>query len=379
MKLLFILHSTIMGGATISCLKLVHGLIDNNIVPIIVYPNRNVDKCFLDIVNKYGIKTYSVPIYSSVYMQTRTLKGLFVNLFKCVFLLIVKKYSISKIEKIVMCENPDIIHTNTGVIHEGLKVAKRLKIPHVWHLREYQDKDFNWEAFPCFSAYCQMLRKSYVITITNDIKAHFGLLDFPYSRTIYNGVFKASEANFIYPKEKYFLCASRVSPEKGHLDIIWAFALFLRKHVDYKLLIAGFGNESYIAQCVDLAKKLGCEKNVLFSGYVEDVRPLMDNATALVVASYNEGFGRMSAEACFRGCLLIGRNTGGTKEIMDSVGGFPFLTTDDLLRQMFAVAALEKSEYQRIALFVQKKAVQLYSEEEYVENVLSFYKEILCE
>ena len=26
-----------------------------------------------------------------------------------------------------MCENPDIIHTNTGVIHEGLKVAKRLK------------------------------------------------------------------------------------------------------------------------------------------------------------------------------------------------------------------------------------------------------------
>ena len=43
-----------------------------------------------------------------------------------------------------------------------------------------------------------------MITITNDIKAHFGLLDFPYSRTIYNGVFKASEANFIYPKEKYF-------------------------------------------------------------------------------------------------------------------------------------------------------------------------------
>ena len=39
MKLLFILHSTIMGGATISCLKLVHGLIDNNIVPIIVDPN----------------------------------------------------------------------------------------------------------------------------------------------------------------------------------------------------------------------------------------------------------------------------------------------------------------------------------------------------
>lgn len=379
MKVLFVLHSTIMGGATISCLKLVHGLIDNNIIPIILYPNRNVDKCFLDIVNRSGIKIYSVPIYSSVYTRSRTLKMLFKNLFKCVFLLIAKKYSISKIEKIVMCEKPDIIHTNTGIVHEGVKVAKKLRIPHVWHLREYQNKDFNWVVFPCFSAYYRMLRNSYVIAITYDIKAHFGLLDFPYSRTIYNGVFKASEANFLYPKEKYFLCASRVSPEKGHLDIIRAFALFLRKHVDYKLVIAGFGNESYIAQCVDLAKKLGCEKNVLFSGYVEDVRPLMDNATALVVASYNEGFGRMSAEACFRGCLLIGRNTGGTKEIMDSVGGFPFLTIDDLLRQMLAVVALEKSEYQRIALSVQKKAVQLYSEEEYVEHVLSFYKEILCE
>ena len=34
---------------------------------------------------------------------------------------------------------PNIIHSNVGPIDIGYKAAKKLRIPHVWHIREYQD------------------------------------------------------------------------------------------------------------------------------------------------------------------------------------------------------------------------------------------------
>ena len=44
----------------------------------------------------------------------------------------------------------------------------------------------------------------------------------------------------------------------------------------------------------------------------------MSKALALFVPSSFEGFGFITVEAMFCGCLVIGRNTGGTKEQFDN-------------------------------------------------------------
>ena len=119
---------------------------------------------------------------------------------------------------------PDIIHTNVGVIHEGFHVAKELGIPHVWHLREYQTKDFKYFIYPTFDRFVSYLRETNVITITDDIKKHFGLTSLSTAHTIYNGIFFSNECIIQKSKENYFLMASRISPEKGHADAIKAFS-----------------------------------------------------------------------------------------------------------------------------------------------------------
>lgn len=43
----------------------------------------------------------------------------------------------------------------------------------------------------------------------------------------------------------------------------------------------------------------------------------MSKALALFVPSFFEGFGFITVEAMFCGCLVVGRNTGGTKEQFD--------------------------------------------------------------
>ena len=181
-------------------------------------------------------------------------------------------------------------------------------------------------------------------------------------------------------KENYFLCCSRISPEKGHKEVVKAFAIFYKKHPNYRLVIAGFGDPQYIQELKDDADRYGCLKAVDFIGFQKDVRPFMRKARALIVASRFEGFGRMTAEAAISGCLVIGHNTGGTKEILDITGGFPYMgKAESLAKAMIQAADLDKNAYQKMAEIAQKQAVQFFSNESNIRNVYSFYREILSD
>ena len=85
----------------------------------------------------------------------------------------------------------------------------------------------------------------------------------------------------------------------------------------------------------------------------------------------------MTAEAAFAGCLVIGKNSAGTKEIMDITGGYPFINDDELLESMTEVLRLSAEEYRSKAITAQKKAILYFSEEKYVDNVCNLYDSIL--
>ena len=180
------------------------------------------------------------------------------------------------------------------------------------------------------------------------------------------------------PKEKFFLCCSRISEEKGHMEVVEAFAEFYRRNREYRLVFAGFGSEDYINTLKRTIRKLGCEGAVDFIGYQDDVRSLMIRAKALIVASRFEAFGRMTAEAAFYGCPVIGKNTGGTKEILSIVGGIPYEGgAHELLNCMQRVHEMEDVVYQSIIENAQENAKKHFSIEANVDGVLNFYQDIM--
>ena len=85
----------------------------------------------------------------------------------------------------------------------------------------------------------------------------------------------------------------------------------------------------------------------------------------------------MTAEAAFAGCPVIGKDSAGTKEIMDITGGFPFITDEELLESMTEVLRLSAEEYRLKAIAAQQKAILYFSEEKYVDNVCKLYDSIL--
>lgn len=372
MKVLFLLHTTRMDGSTISLVNLMLGLIKKGVVVYAVGPILH--ERLEEVLRVNSINYHVISIAESVYPSKTFLYPIKVlNLIKR------KHKSYCELKRIVKAIRPDIIHTNCGVLREGFEVAKDLSIPHVWHIREYQDNDFSWQIFPSKRSFINKLHKSYVITITEDIKTYFNLHDYSRAMTIYNGVYKYDLPYVVSEKEKYLLCASRISKEKGFDAVISAFSSFHKIFPNYRLKILGDGDQTYIEHLKKKADRENCLLAIDWLGYKADVIPYMQKAKALIVASYFEGFGRMTAEACFAGCLVVGRNSGGTKEILAETGGYLFDDNMGFLDALCEVVSLSPDEYKEKALFAQQKARQLYSIEGNVEETYKFYQDILSD
>lgn len=423
MKILYIIHSCIMGGATISFKNLVKGIRQKGIEAVVVHPKpEQKDERLISELKNIGCSCVQLNVAVSYNMFGRNILKYILRFAK---LYRNKRTFYRQLYSVVLQEQPDIIHTNTGVVHEGFLVAQKLNIPHVWHLREYQTKDFHMKVIPSLKKFKSMLTKSYTVCITKDIQDYFGLSKNALSKVIYNpamskneifeygtssllncmpqeaSVFEdcnscahertVQEASFCkktrieiaaeisrqFSSFDYFLVANRISPEKGIDAVLDAFAEFCEERDSFLLKIAGFGNERHIHELKQKCLKLGISGNVEFLGFVSDVRPVMQKARALIVGSYNEGFGRMTAEANMLGIPVIGRNSGGTKEILELTGGgILFNTTEEMKEAMVTIAATDDEQKRNGMKRPQEKAVELFSNEQHIKNVLELYTNI---
>jgi len=373
MKVLYIIHATIMGGATISFKGMVDGVIKRGVTPIIVYPRWQNNK-LIEEFEKHGVKCIPSFICISALENRKT----YINILSLGKLLLLKLLSFINLLIIVNKTKPDIVHTNTGVVHEGFRVARIFKIPHVWHIREYQTLDFNLKIFPCFGSFLKKLSKSYPIFITHELKKYFKQYD-DNSTVIYNPIYDSGEVQHkTTEKQKYFIVANRIAKEKGVHDIINGYAHYAKRNGNYSLKIAGFGDDTYISNLKTLCKRLNVEKRVEFLGYISDMRNLIQEAEVLLVGSYFEGFGRMTAEANLLGTYVIGRNTAGTKEVIELThGGSLFNNIKDIPKLLYNYTSKQSDEKNTILSNAQKIALEYFTKQKHCDELIDLYNRIV--
>jgi glycosyltransferase involved in cell wall biosynthesis len=377
MKVLYILNSTMMAGATISFINMITGLKDKGVDIVVLMPNE--DETLRNIFKDIASAIYIVPVCESIiplHTKGSAIKDKLYFVGRLFYLFYKKCVLLFRLLKVIKKVSPDIVHTNTGTIQEGLFASKILGIPHVWHIREYQDKDFDWKIYPTKSLYKFYLRHSTTIFISQLMQDCYGLTKHNYSFVIYNGIYSKNSVFKVSIKKKYFMCASRISREKGFDDTVLAFSRFHQSHPDYRLVILGIGTDEYVNHLKEMAAELGCADSIDWLGFKDDVRPYMSEAKALIVSSLFEGFGRMTAEAAFTGCLVIGRNTGGTKEIMDITGGYRFSNAEELAEKMDEVSRLNELQYNDLARIAQQCALDNFTTESNTVGVYNLYKSL---
>ncbi len=115
---------------------------------------------------------------------------------------------------------------------------------------------------------------------------------------------------------------------KGQDLTIKAFSKLVRTYPRLNLVFTGEGPDK--ANIKSLARELGCQKNVFFTGWIKDPRALMKKALFLVHPSRYEGWPNVLAEALWCGCPVIASNcSGGGPEEMLEDGKFGMLIAPD--------------------------------------------------
>ncbi|MDE6019545.1 MAG: glycosyltransferase family 4 protein [Ruminococcus sp.] len=293
-----------------------------------------------------------------------------------------EKSAIKRLNVIVRDWKPDIIYTNVSVIDVGYKVAKKNHIPHLWHIREYGDLDFNIQPLTGVRRRFKKLSSSYCICITEDLKNYNDLgIN---AKVIYN-IIKRENVPVQCQKEKTIIFVGRVTENKGATEVLKGFIEFSKLNPEYRLEFLGRCNDpTYMESLEDLTKKGNISDKVVFRGQVTDIAERMQRASAIIVASKSEGFGRITAEAMLNHCLVIGRNTAGTKEQLDNGFnlwgkeiGMRYESIDGLVATLNKLAKMDKMEYEEISNRAQATVERLYNPQEHLDNFCSFLDKIL--
>ena len=142
-------------------------------------------------------------------------------------------------------------------------------------------------------------------------------------------------------------------------------------------------------QLQSLISEQRIEKFVRFLGEQKDINDWEQHATAIIVPSISEGFGRVMPEAMYNKTLVIAHNTAGTKEQLDNglrlTGkeiGLRYTTQEQLVQHLLDVTAAVHNgtfvkNYDPMIMRAKYAVQQLYTTEQNAQQVCQFYQDIL--
>lgn len=385
MKILFVISSTtIHGGASKAFMQMLIGLISMGVKPLVILPNKNG---LYQVLQSKDIDCIALNYRMSVYPSYQSLKDILLFIPRLFGRIIVNNIATIQLISIIKQFKPDIVHTNVSVVAIGYYAARLLKIPHVWHIREYGDLDFKLHYYPTSKIQQNRYKSnsSHTICITKDVQKHHQLEDANTSKVIYDGVLSSSEQAYLINKKNYFLFAGRLEPAKGILLLIDAYAQYCMQHQHtLPLYIAGSGTPEYTRLIRHKIQEYKIEDQIKLLGMRNDILVLYKEAKALIVPSLSEGFGFITAEAMFSGCLVIGNDIAGTKEQFDNglelTGkeiALRYTTETQLIQHLIDVTDNPIGQYEPMILIGQEVVKKLYSTEQHVKKIYDFYKNIL--
>ncbi|MBX2840538.1 MAG: glycosyltransferase family 4 protein [Flammeovirgaceae bacterium] len=371
MKVLFLTHYTKLYGANRSLINLIEGLKVIGVEGIVLSPGYGD---LTEELQKKGIQFKVTSFYTELYYMRgfSRIKGLhrhFLN-----------KLAYPKIKEIVEDINPDIIHTNTSGLHIGCHIAYELKIPHIWHIREFGELDYRQKFNLGRRNYLKWLNRSDgIIAISNAIRK-VALADVTHKvEVIYNGtIFKAeipelNKDQVINGEAINFGIIGSLQPEKGQEVAILSFQKIQKEFPASKLKIFGDSAVGYDVYLKDLVEELKIKKSVEFCGYVPDTKSIYNEVDVVLMCSKNEGMGRVTVEAMTYGKPVIGYKGGATPELIeDGTNGFLFLSETELYAMMRKFVD-NPSLINQMGGNGQKIASSKFTIEDYCKRVYEYY------
>lgn len=276
-----------------------------------------------------------------------------------------------------------LVYTNSAVVAVGAMVAQHLNLPHIWHVRELVDPAGSLRPYMGWEAYRQLQRKSDACIAISKAVGERLLSHVPPERvyTIYNGILSKHDFGAFrrptrdHPARLRFLILGGLARAKGQDQAIRAFAVVRRTIPHAVLRIVGGGDRKSLSR---LAHDLGVHQAIEFRGPTAHPWEAFEDVDITLVCSEWEPMGRVTVESMAAGIPVIGRATGGTRELIDSGRtGILYDGSDQNLVMNMTRLAGDASQRRRIADRAWRVARCRFSTETYVLAVESVLTSIL--
>ena len=367
-------HESMINGASFSLLNLIDKLEDKcNFIVITPYDRGK----FVDALATRNVKVYYVPFerwikYKDENFKNEKKKWKRKDNFKNGLLA-------KEMAKILKSEKVDLIHSNTSVVDFGYRLSKILKVPHIWHIREFGEDDFSMYPLCSYRKYYKKIcdKNNYLVCVSKSLMEKFNKKT-KNVQVIYNGV----DSKNINDKKKFpskndkLIClqTGMINKAKGQDITIKAIEeLYNEGYKNIELLLAGSGN------IYDLGIEKKNRKWLKVLGQVNNIEEIRKEVNVEIVSSKKEAFGRVTVEAMMGGIPVVGSNSGGTKELIkDNETGLLYEPGNyEDLKNKIKYLYENKKEIKRLGVNAYNYSKDYFLIDRCASEIYKLYKEIL--
>jgi len=173
-------------------------------------------------------------------------------------------------------------------------------------------------------------------------------------------------------KKLEMVIIGRISPEKGHLDLLEALTKIT---FDFNLQVIGTGNSE--SMVLDFIKENNLEDKVQFIGFKDEIKEYLSKADVLLMPSHREGLPMILIEALCIGTPVIGSSVGGLKYLVSNNGIlFSPQNTIEIVDSL-KLFNKDKSIYLDIALEMTKEFQKRFHPNRWAKDTIKVYKKVL--
>lgn len=283
---------------------------------------------------------------------------------------------------------PSVIHLNhQWLVSHVVQAGMVTRTPVVCHVRNYLDAGF-------VSSQRRWLRRANAIVVESQaVQKRVFELGLPPERVhlIYNGIDMTRFCNSVSGATSKSCGAQigfsgRIVPEKGPEDLIKAMPIVIRRVPAARLYFLGWDQENgaYVEQLKSLAIELGVERHVVFLGFRNDVENVLQNFDVLAIPSRRtmpEGLPLTMLEGLAAGCLVVATPNSGVPEVIhQGETGFlvPFEEPQALAEAISVALTLPDSEKDRIRRAGQALIASQFTIEQQVLRLGQLYRQLLA-
>lgn len=374
-KILFISHEFGVNGSSASLLSLIKGINKDkdNIEMVVLLPwMPSKYKLAKKEFETNGIKCREFPyrINYKYTNQRKTIKECLYDILNYVGVWLIGIY--------IKKNKFDIICSNSSAVDVGARAARLTNTPHVYYIREFMEEDHGLE-YRNKRRMRKLLESSeYIIFISKAIeKKYVSLYKLKNTKQFYNDF----DISKYYIANHPILTAERInliqvgmySDGKGTLNSIELMHKLRDEGIeDFHLEFIGEGSQDYKTCMRQLIDEHQLHSHITISPYAKNIEEKMSNADILLMNSRAEGMGRVTIEGMLAGCLVLGRNEGGTAELLKhDVSGLLYNNEQEFVSIVRDIIN-DRSKGRKIAEFGQKWALKEFALGKAAENFCDF-------